>query len=255
MPTLPKTFPTFAPCSHEAPGAEPLAAEGRLRCCPRCWEAAYLQFETPAEEVRKFRRRLLRLGARRWPRSAAIVELFCGRGSGLHALGSLGFTRVEGVDLSPRLVAEYAGPFRVQVADCRALPFADAAQDVMIVQGGLHHLERLPEDLDQVIGEVGRVLAPAGLFVVVEPWMTPFLAAVHAVCGWRWAGELSPKVAALATMIRHEQPTYSQWLAHGPLIRSSLESRFEPVRLAIGWGKLCFVGRKRGRTPHALPGG
>jgi SAM-dependent methyltransferase len=245
---IPETFPTLAPCLHEPADVGVLAGGDRLRCCERCWEAAYLRFETPAEEVRKFRRRLLRLGAAGWPRAAAVVELFCGRGNGLHALDSLGFTRVQGVDLSPRLVAEYTGPFRVQVGDCRSLPLADGAQDVVIVQGGLHHLPRLPEDLDRVIGEVGRVLAPGGLFVVVEPWRTPFLAAVHAVCGWRWAGRCLPMVAALAAMIRHEQPTYFRWLAQGPLIRSSFESRFEPVKLAIGWGKFCFVGRKRSQT-------
>ena len=41
------------------------------------WEAAYLRFETPEEEIAKFTRRLLQLGARQWPRDAAVVELFC----------------------------------------------------------------------------------------------------------------------------------------------------------------------------------
>ena len=40
------------------------------------WEAAYLRFETPEEEIAKFTRRLLQLGARQWPRDAAVVELF-----------------------------------------------------------------------------------------------------------------------------------------------------------------------------------
>src|ERR1700682_1296484 len=65
------------------------------------WEAAYLRFESPEEEIRKFIRRLTRLGAPQWPRDAEIVELFCWRGNGLLALQQLGFTRPEGVDLSP----------------------------------------------------------------------------------------------------------------------------------------------------------
>src|ERR1043165_7998538 len=80
------------------------------------WEAAYARFETPLQEQRKFLRRLTKLGALNWPRDAEIVELFCGRGNGLTALSRLGFTRLEGVDLSPTLIALYPG-----AAEC---PFA-----------------------------------------------------------------------------------------------------------------------------------
>jgi hypothetical protein len=66
---------------------------------PTEWEAAYLRFETPEQEVRKFRNRLPRLGSSRWPRDAKVVELFCGRGSGLLALRTLGFEDIEGIDL------------------------------------------------------------------------------------------------------------------------------------------------------------
>jgi hypothetical protein len=64
------------------------------------WETAYSRFESPEQEIQKFTRRLNKLGAANWPRDADIVELFCGRGNGLHALSQLGFTRLEGVDLS-----------------------------------------------------------------------------------------------------------------------------------------------------------
>src|SRR5579863_8906443 len=87
------------------------------------WEAAYLRFETPEQEIRKFVKRLRALGVCKWPPDAQIVELFCGRGNGLRALQSLGFTRVEGVDLSPSLVAQYQGSARCYVGDCRQLPF------------------------------------------------------------------------------------------------------------------------------------
>src|SRR5690349_24204483 len=121
---------------------------------PDPWEAAYLRFETPEEEIHKFIGRLNRLGARQWPRDAEIVELFCGRGNGLVALQRLGFTRLEGVDLSPRLIAQYKGTANCIVADCRKLPFADRSKDVLIVQGGLHHLPNLPADLEQTFSEM-----------------------------------------------------------------------------------------------------
>jgi SAM-dependent methyltransferase len=126
-------------------------------------------FETPEQEIRKFIRRLRFMEATEWPRNAKIVELFCGRGGGVRALHSLGFTEVEGIDLSPSLAAQYAGPAKIRIGDCRCLPFGTATKDILIVQGGLHHLPALPEDLDQVLAEAKRVLRDNGLLLVVEP--------------------------------------------------------------------------------------
>src|SRR5438477_6752226 len=138
------------------------------------WEAAYLRFETPEEEIQKFIGRLNRLGAPQWPRDAEIVELFCGRGNGLIALQRLGFTRIEGVDLSPRLLAQFKGSAKCTVADCRRLPFTDRSKDILIVQGGLHHLPALPDDLDQTFSEMQRALRTHVRLIFVEPCRTPF---------------------------------------------------------------------------------
>src|SRR5882762_5655493 len=146
------------------------------------WEAAYLRFETPEQEIRKFIGRLARLGASQWPRDAEIVELFCGRGNGLIALQRLGFTDLEGVDLSPRLLAQFKGSAKCTVADCRQLPFADRSKDILIVQGGLHHLPTLPGDLDQTFEQMHRVLRKDGRVVLVEPWLTSFLRIAHLAC-------------------------------------------------------------------------
>src|SRR5258708_28370790 len=116
---------------------------------PDPWEAAYLRFETPEQEIQKFVSRLRKLGSAQWPRNSEIVELFCGRGSGLNALQQLGFTRIEGVDLSPRLIAQYPGPAKCFIGDCRQLPLADRTKDVLIVQGGLHMLHTRPLHLGQ----------------------------------------------------------------------------------------------------------
>jgi SAM-dependent methyltransferase len=208
------------------------------------WEDAYLRFETPAQEIEKFIGRLRAMGSDGWPSDAEVVELFCGRGNGLHALSRLGFNRVEGVDLSPSLLAHYTGPAALRQGDCRRLPYESASKDILVVQGGLHHLESLPDDLELVLSEARRVLRPGGRFVVVEPWLTPFLRVVHAVCRNGIARRLVPRIDALATMIRHEEDTYSRWLDEGPLIRGLLERFFVPEHVAIAWGKLQFVGRK-----------
>jgi len=231
MPTLPTTAPGNETNSQtqNTPSLDP-------------WEAAYLRFETPEREIQKFISRLNRLGAPHWPRDAEIVELFCGRGSGLIALDHLGFTRVEGVDLSPRLVAQYRGPAKCIVADCRQLPFVERSKDVLIVQGGLHHLLTLPDDLDQAFSQMQRVLRKDGRAVFVEPWLTPFLRFVHAVSENPLARRLSNKMDALATMIQFERRTYDQWLTQPELIQKIARAHFVPVHESFAWGKWNFVG-------------
>lgn len=212
---------------------------------PSAWEDAYLRFETPEEEVRKFVARLRRLGVDAWPRDAAIVELCCGRGSGLRALHQLGFRALEGLDLSPTLAARFEGPGRVTVGDCRALPFADASKDVLVVQGGLHHLLELPRDLELTLSEARRVLRDGGLFVAVEPWNTTFLRFVHAVSENALARRWSSKLDAFATMVEHERDTYERWLAAPDSVLALLHRHFEARVTTRRFGKLEFVGVKR----------
>ena len=209
------------------------------------WESAYRRFETPEEETRKFLRRLKRAGALNWPRDCAIVELFSGRGSGLRALARLGFRRVTGIDLSPRLVAESIDRGKVAVGDCRQLPYASFSQDIAVIHGGLHHLVRIPEDLDLTLAEVSRVLREGGLLVVVEPWQTLFLAIAHWLGSSRLAGRLSGKIAAFGFMVANEGEPYRRWLASPQLVLDCLSSFFGPEQSRVAWGKLMFVGRKK----------
>jgi SAM-dependent methyltransferase len=208
------------------------------------WERAYLRFETPEKELRKFGARLRRLGAAAWRRDSRVVEAFCGRGSGLVALSQAGFNRLTGVDLSPRLLARYSGPARVLAADCLRLPLATGTQDVVIVQGGLHHLPTLPTDLLTFLDEVTRVLRPGGRFAAVEPWDTPFLRVVHAACGVPLARRLWRRLDSLAEMIEWERPAYHDWLAAGPDVLAELRRRFPVERCVTRLGKLEFVGRR-----------
>ena len=209
------------------------------------WEAAYLRFETPEEEIRKFTERLRRLGVSEWPRESNVVELFCGRGNGLHALARLGFRSIEGVDLSPRLLAEYTGEARCTAGDCRELPFTDKSKDGAIVQGGLHHLPVLPDDLERVFAELRRVLRPGGRVVFVEPWLTPFLRFVHAVAENPLARRASVKLDALAVMIENERATYENWLGRPREISQLARRYFQLEHESFAWGKWNFVGRPR----------
>jgi SAM-dependent methyltransferase len=207
------------------------------------WESAYLRFETPEQEIKKFQSRLTRLGIDQWDHDARVVELFCGRGNGLHALSGLGFNNLEGLDLSPRLISCYHGPAKCIVGDCQKLPFPDHSRDLLIVQGGLHHLPTLPDSLDQTFREIHRVLRDDGKLVAVEPWLTPFLRVVHTVSGISLVRRCSPKLDALATMIDHERQTYEQWLNQPELVLRVAHSLFSPIHESFSWGKWFFVGR------------
>lgn len=229
------------------PAAESGRDAGPTGPGPTPWEAAYLRFETPEQETRKFLSRLTALGAGRWPRDIRVIELFCGRGNGLRALARLGFTRVLGVDLSPTLVALSDRRGDVVVGDCRLLPFADGSREIAIVQGGLHHLLELPEHLDQTLREVRRVLAPGGRLVVVEPWMTPFLRVVHRLAAARAVRSFIPRLEALGTMIDLEGETYRNWLDSPDAVLSSVRAEFEVELCRRSWGKLLLVGRKAPR--------
>jgi ubiquinone/menaquinone biosynthesis C-methylase UbiE len=233
------------PTSQSQPPENETTAQTQNALAPDPWEAAYLRFETPKQEIQKFISRLNRLGAREWPRDAQIVELFCGRGNGLSALEQLGFKNLEGVDLSPRLIAQYRGRAKCTVGDCRQLPFPDRSKDVLIVQGGLHHLPTLPGDLEQTFSEMQRVLRASGRVVLVEPWLTPFLRFVHGVSENPLVRRFSNKMDALATMIEFERGTYDQWLGQPGAIKKIARAHFVPAHESFAWGKWNFVGTPR----------
>ncbi len=184
------------------------------------------------------------MGAESWPRDAQILDLFCGRGNGMNALHRLGFTNLEGIDLSPKLIDQHKGAGKVILGDCRQLPFDDNSYDIAIVQGGLHHLPKLPEDLDQTLAQVRRVLRPGGRFMVVEPWITPYLSFVHWVARKPFFRRLWPKLDACQTMVEYETDTYEAWLSQPKMIVELLDKHFTPETRTHTWGKIMYLGRK-----------
>jgi SAM-dependent methyltransferase len=209
------------------------------------WEQAYLRFETPAEERRKFTRRLRAAGAPKWRRDALVLDLFSGRGGGAQALRDLGFHHVIRLDLSSRLLRAHGPALDCSVADCRELPIAGRSVDIAIVHGGLHHLPRIPDDLSVALREVARVLTPEGLFMAVEPWRTPFLDLVHWLCTKPIARQAYSKIDALATMIELERSTYDAWLENAREILAVFDRHFVRRRLRIRLGKVHYVGVRR----------
>lgn len=107
------------------------------------------------------------------PKHARILEIGCGRGVALPPLACLlEPVRLTGLDIEPRFLAEaqerldQAGVEAELVpGDARALPFPDAAFDVVIDFGTCYHIARA----DLALHEVARVLAPGGQFVHETP--------------------------------------------------------------------------------------
>jgi ubiquinone/menaquinone biosynthesis C-methylase UbiE len=223
-------------------------AAGQL-CCDPEWEAAYKRFETPEQEIRKFIGRLKRFGFESLNRNARVVEVFCGRGNGLVALERMGFTNLEGVDLSDSLLEEYQGPARLHLADCLDLPLQADTYDVVIVQGGLHHLPLIPNDLDRCLAGVARVLRSSGKFYVIEPWKTPFLVFAHTVTEVPLMRRLYAKGDALAIMTERERVTYERWLGLPDVIRETFDKHLNMESWKTSWGKLAAVGSRVSARP------
>jgi len=209
------------------------------------WEDAYTRFETPEQEIKKFVGRLNKLGQKQWRRDSQIVDIFSGRCNGIRALEKLGFTNLEGVDISPNLLSQYQGKAKLYTADCRQLPFEDDSRDIIIVQGGLHHLPKLPEDVEQTLSEIKRVLRPTGKFVMVEPWESPFLRLIHFLSERKLMRAISNKFEAFDTMTRYEAKTYFQWINSSSEVLDLLDKHFTSIFFEKGMGKLFYIGSKK----------
>ena len=208
------------------------------------WQEAYVEFETPEQEIRKFARRLRSLKVQRWDRSLRILEAMCGRGNGAEALKQMGFRNVTAIDLSRVRARDLRGRHLCVVGDIRDLPFRSMAFDVVVVHGGLHHLT-VGAGLDMTLREFSRVLVPSGRLVAVEPWLTPFLELAHSACRIGPVRKLSRRISALARMIEHERATYESWLHSPDLVLATIADHFRHAVLEVSWGKLKLVGLRR----------
>jgi ubiquinone/menaquinone biosynthesis C-methylase UbiE len=143
------------------------------------------------------------------------------------------------------LLQEYRGNARLHLADCCEMPLPPGAYDAVLVQGGLHHLPHLPDDLERTLKGVRRILKPGGRCYVIEPWKTPFLVLAHAITDRALVRKLYPKGDALATMTEREWTTYDQWLRMPETIRQTFQRHFRLIRWTTRWGKLAAIAEPR----------
>lgn len=94
--------------------------------------------------------------------SLRVLDVGCGEGRVGAVLASNGYA-VAGVDVEPSMV-ELAGEHHPAVAaDARSLPFPDDSFEAVV---SVHALMEM-DDLDAVLRESARVLAPGGVFVAI----------------------------------------------------------------------------------------
>lgn len=96
------------------------------------------------------------------PPGRLTIDMGCGEGRVGRELVARGH-RVVGVEGSPtlaRAARDAEPPLEVHVADAGAMPIDDGAADLCVASMMLLNVD----DLDAVIGEVARVLAPGGRF-------------------------------------------------------------------------------------------
>lgn len=124
--------------------------------------SAYINFQTIVENPAH------RLIADKARGAKRVLEI--GVGGGEHLIyrhPDAGIERYVGLDLSPEYAEICRQKFGIEVvcADAADMPFEDASFDCVLAISILEHVEQL----DRVLGEVERVLARGGRFLVVIP--------------------------------------------------------------------------------------
>jgi SAM-dependent methyltransferase len=107
-----------------------------------------------------------------------VLDLGCGVGHLVGWLTRHAPARYHGIDLSMNSVraARHSTDLsEVSVGDAARLPFRDASYDRVVCNGAAHHLP----DLRTVLGEIRRVLRPAGRLVLHEPVDSPVTGAIR----------------------------------------------------------------------------
>jgi len=99
---------------------------------------------------------------------AKVLDLCCGAGQATQELVKH-FSNVTGLDASPIAIkrakqrvpqAEYVDAFAEKI------PFSDRSFDLVITSTAMHEME--PEQLQQIIQEVHRILTPEGQFIIID---------------------------------------------------------------------------------------
>ena len=208
------------------------------------WEEGYLQLDTPEQAARKNFRRLQQSGLLQHLRpEMRVLDLCCGRGPTLRALAPTS-TQLVGLDLSCSLLrlALHEGFRRLVCADSSILPFDADSFDVVIVQGGLHHLTS--DQFHRALSEIDRVLKPGGYFVFTEPANTWALRLYIALVDTPLC-HLTSYTRTWRKIFDLERQTYFPWLKNQGRALVLISQRMELLRVTKGLVTLVGLARSR----------
>ena len=154
---------------------------------------------------------LLDMAVAEVPKPSAILDVGCGTGRLLRA-AELRFTnaRLEGVDAAEEMIGQAEAALargsriRFALAAAEKLPFPEASFDLIFSTMTFHHWA----DQAKAIGEVGRVLAPGGRWLLADFIATGPMRWVFRLIRPRRFHEIGTVRAMLApvglTVVRHQ---------------------------------------------------
>jgi malonyl-CoA O-methyltransferase len=154
-----------------------------------------------------------------------VLDLACGTGRWLEWLMAQGAGAGAGVDFSPAmLAAAQRKPLlqgRLVQADCRAIPFANSAFDVVVFSFAVGHIA----DLRHVAREVARVAAPAADIYVTDLHPRAYEQ------GWQTGFRDRQGAVEIVTWPRSTHEVLAPWASAGLDCARMVECRFsEPER-------------------------
>jgi ubiquinone/menaquinone biosynthesis C-methylase UbiE len=135
------------------------------------WAPSYEQHWMVRRIIAPVQEAVLEAAAAQVPQPKAILDVGCGTGRLLRAAAArFPGARLDGVDAAEGMVKQAAAALppgldiRFQQATAEALPFGDDSFDLVLSTMTFHHWA----DQSKAIGEVSRVLAPGGRWLLAD---------------------------------------------------------------------------------------
>jgi len=135
------------------------------------WAPTYEQHWMQRRIMGPVQETVLEMAAAQVPRPAAILDIGCGTGRLLRAVAArFPGARLEGVDAADGMIKQAIATLpaglqiQFQQATAESLPFPDGSFDLVFSTMTFHHWS----DQQTAIGEVRRVLAPGGRWLLAD---------------------------------------------------------------------------------------